>query len=74
MNSTHGTSLQGLALRDGGMDLRLKATDAETLERINESLRSNGWQAELTSGSAAGAGYEGRIQMQAAAVAKRAHR
>jgi general secretion pathway protein L len=64
MNSAHGASLQGLALRDGGMDLRLKAADAETLERINESLRGNGWQAELTSGGAAGTGYEGRIQMR----------
>jgi general secretion pathway protein L len=58
LNSARGTTLQGLSLREGGMDLRLKATDAETLEHINESLRHNGWQAELTSGGASGAGYE----------------
>jgi general secretion pathway protein L len=64
MSTAHGTSLQGLSMREGGMDLRLKAADAEALEHINESLRSNGWQAELTSGGAAGTGYEGRIQMR----------
>ncbi len=74
LSSASGASLQALSFRDGGMDLKLKARDAESLERVDQALRSNGWQAELTSGSAAGAGYEGRIQMQAAAVAKRAHR
>jgi general secretion pathway protein L len=64
LNAAHGTTLQGLTMREGGMDLRLKAADAETLEHINESLRSNGWQAELTSGGAAASGYEGRIQMR----------
>lgn len=66
MNSARGATLQGLSMREGGMDLRLKASDAETLEHINESLRENGWHAELTSGGAAGAGYEGRIQMRPA--------
>lgn len=64
LNTAPGTTLQGLSMRDGGMDLRLKAADAETLEHINESLRSNGWQAELTSGGASAAGYEGRIRMR----------
>jgi general secretion pathway protein L len=64
LNSAHGTTLQGLSMREGGMDLRLKAADAETLEHINESLRNNGWQAELTSGGAAASGYEGRIRVR----------
>jgi general secretion pathway protein L len=70
LNTAHGTTLQGLTMREGGMDLRLKAADAETLEHINESLRSNGWQAELTSGEAAASGYEGRIQMRPAGAAR----
>ncbi|HXN10606.1 MAG TPA: type II secretion system protein GspL [Steroidobacteraceae bacterium] len=64
LNTAPGTTLQGLSLREGGMDLRLKAADAETLEHVNDSLRGNGWQAELTSGGASASGYEGRIQMR----------
>jgi len=66
-------SLQALSYRDGGLDLKLKASDAESLERINQALRSNGWQAELTSGGAAASGYEGRIQMRRGGTAARAH-
>jgi cytochrome bd-type quinol oxidase subunit 2 len=56
--------VQGLSFREGGLDLRLKASDAASLERIDQALRNGGWQAELTSGSAAGSVYEGRIQMR----------
>jgi len=65
-------SLQALSYRDGGLDLKLKASDAESLERINQALRNNGWQAELTSGGAASSGYEGRIQMRRGGTAARA--
>ncbi|HEY6451607.1 MAG TPA: type II secretion system protein GspL [Steroidobacteraceae bacterium] len=64
LGSAQGATLQALSYRDGGLDLKLKAGDAETLDRIDQVLRSNGWQAELTSGGAAGTGYEGRIQMR----------
>jgi hypothetical protein len=30
---------------------------------MSQSLRSSGWQADLTSGSAVASGYEGRIQI-----------
>ena len=60
----NGASVQALSYREGGLDLKLKASDAESLERIDQALRSDGWQAELTSGGAAAAGYEGRIQMR----------
>jgi general secretion pathway protein L len=65
-------SLQALSYRDGGLDLKLKASDADSLERINQALRSNGWQAELTSGGAATSGYEGRIQMRRAGTQAKA--
>jgi len=66
-------SLQALSYREGGLDLKLKAGDAESLERINQALRGNGWQAELTSGGAASSGYEGRIQLRRAGASPRAH-
>ena len=64
LSSARGTSLQALSYRDGGLDLKLKAGDAETLERIDQALRNDGWQAELASGGAASSGYEGRIQIR----------
>ena len=64
LGSAHGATLEALSYREGGLDLKLKAGDAESLERVDQALRSNGWQAELTSGGAAASGYEGRIQMR----------
>ncbi len=72
LGSARGASLQALSYRDGGLDLKLKASDAESLERIDEALRNEGWQAELTSGGAAASGYEGRIQMRRAGASPRA--
>ena len=34
-----------------------------SLDRLSQSLRSNGWQAYLTGGTNSGSAYEGRIQM-----------
>jgi general secretion pathway protein L len=72
LSGAGGASLQALSFREGALDLKLKANDAASLERIDQTLRNNGWQAELTSGSAVGAGYEGRIQMHSAAPTKHA--
>jgi general secretion pathway protein L len=63
-NAAPGASVQALSFREGALDLKLVAPDAESLDRITQSLRANGWQADLTSGSAAGEGYEGRIQIK----------
>jgi len=64
LNGVSGASVQGLSFREGGLDLRLKASDAASLERVDQALRSGGWQAELTSGAPSGSAYEGRIQMR----------
>ncbi len=64
LGNSHGATLQALSYRDGGLDLKLRAGDAESLERVDQALRGIGWQAELTSGGAAASGYEGRIQMR----------
>jgi general secretion pathway protein L len=66
VNGVNGASVQTLSFREGGLDLALKASDAASLERVDQALRSGGWQAELTSGAAAGSAYEGRIRMRPA--------
>lgn len=57
-----GTSVESLNFQDEALDLKLRAPDAERLEQVNQSLRSNGWKAELTSGNAQGSAYEGHIR------------
>ena len=64
VSGVSGASVQALSFRDGGMDLKLQAADATSLERVDQALRTGGWQAELTAGSAAGSVYEGRILMR----------
>ena len=51
---------------EGALELRLAAPSAEALDHIGQSLRSIGWQADLTSGNAAGSGYEGRMVIKGA--------
>jgi general secretion pathway protein L len=64
-NASPGTSVQALNFHDGGLDLKLSAPDAASLDRVGQALRSNGWQADLTGGNNVASGYEGRIQMRA---------
>ncbi len=68
LGSARGASLQALSYRDGGMDLKLHAADAESLEHINQALRASGWEAELTSGGAAASGYDWRIHLRGGGV------
>jgi general secretion pathway protein L len=69
VSGVSGASVQALSFREGGLDLKLQASDAASLERVDQALRNGGWQAELTSGTGAGAAYEGRIQMRPAGTA-----
>jgi general secretion pathway protein L len=57
------TTLQALSFRQGTVELKVAARDAVSLDRLSRTLRANGWDAELTSGSAAASGYEGRIRL-----------
>jgi general secretion pathway protein L len=72
VSGVNGAAVETLSYRQDGMELRLKTHDAASLDHIDQSLRSNGWQAELTSGSPNGADYEGRIQMHPASTASAA--
>ena len=58
-----GTSVQSLNFHGGALEMKLSAPDASSLDRVSQSLRSNGWQADLTGGTNTGSAYEGRIQM-----------
>jgi general secretion pathway protein L len=58
-----GTSVQSLNFHGGALEMKLSAPDATSLDRVSQSLRSNGWQADLTGGTNSGSAYEGRIQM-----------
>ena len=60
-----GTSVQALSFHGGAVEMKLSAPDAASLDRVSQSLRNNGWQADLAGGTNVGSGYEGRIQMHA---------
>lgn len=60
-----GTTLQALSFRQGTVEMKLSARDATSLDHMSQSLRANGWDADLTSGNTTGSGYEGRIQLRA---------
>ena len=63
--SAPGTSVQALNFHGGALEMKLSAPDAASLDRISQSLRGNGWQADLAGGTNATAGYVGSIQMRA---------
>jgi general secretion pathway protein L len=64
-DSAPGTSVQSLNFHSGSLEMKLSAPDASSLDRLSQSLRSNGWAADLTGGSNVSSGYEGRIQVHA---------
>lgn len=60
-----GTALQAVSYRAGLLELQVAAPGADALDHISQQLRSGGWQADLTSGTASSGAYQGRIQMKA---------
>ena len=58
-----GTSLKALSFHGGLFDMKIAAKDATTLDHLSQSLKSHGWNAELTSGNTTPAGYEGRMKL-----------
>jgi general secretion pathway protein L len=67
MSGVSGARVRALDFRDGGLQLKVRAGDAQSLDRINQGLRAAGWQAQLTSGAAEGDAYEGNIQLRGGA-------
>lgn len=64
MSSVPGARIEALNFQDGTLQLKLHTTDAQSMERINQSLRAAGWQSEFVSGNAAGDAYEGNLQVR----------
>jgi type II secretory pathway component PulL len=64
-NVAPGSTLQALSLRQGAVEMKMAAKDASSLDHMTQSLRSAGWDANLTSGHNTSTGYEGRIQIRA---------
>ena len=63
MSGVAGARVEALNFRDGSLQLKLRAGDAQGVERIMQSLRSAGWPSEQVSGQAAGDAYIGEIQV-----------
>jgi type II secretory pathway component PulL len=59
-----GATIQALSFRQGTIEMKIGAKDASSLDHVCQSLRSNGWQCDLTSGNTTSSGYEGRIQIR----------
>jgi type II secretory pathway component PulL len=62
-NAAPGATVEALSFQHGSLELKVAATDASSLDRIGQALRSNGWQADLTSGNNVASGYEGHLQV-----------
>jgi general secretion pathway protein L len=60
-----GTSVQAVNFHNGSLEMKLSAPDAASLDRLSQSLRSGGWQADLTGGNNVASGYEGRMLVRA---------
>src|SRR3984885_729322 len=63
-NGANGTAVQALSYRAGLLELQVTAPGADALDHISQQLRTQGWQADLTSGTSGSGAYQGRIQMK----------
>ncbi len=64
LDDTPGARVQSLNFRAGELQMKVRASDAQSIDHINQSLRAAGWRAELISGNAAGDGFEGNIELR----------
>lgn len=64
MNGAPGARLRSLNFHDGALELKVRASDAQSIDHINQALRAAGWQADLISGGAAGEAFEGNISLR----------
>ena len=60
--------IKALGYRSGNFEVRLKARDAASIERIGAALRASGWATDMLGGSGSGDAYEGRLRISAAAA------
>jgi general secretion pathway protein L len=60
--------IESLRFQAGAIELTVRTDNADSVERMNNQLRSGGWQAELLGGAAANPGYQGRIRIRRGAA------
>ncbi len=63
-NAAPGTVVQALNFHEGALEMKVSAPDASSLDRVTQTLKSVGWQADLTSGNVVSSGYEGHIEIR----------
>jgi general secretion pathway protein L len=63
LRAVPGARVQSFDYRDNALQLKLRASDAQALERVNQALRQAGWQSQLVSGAAVGNAYEGSLRV-----------
>lgn len=56
-------AVQAVRYQGGALEVKLRATDAEGLEKVSQRLRAAGWRAEILGGGAVSGGYEGRLRL-----------
>ncbi|MCC7461474.1 MAG: hypothetical protein IT480_03325 [Gammaproteobacteria bacterium] len=56
-------SIQSLHYQAGALEIKLRTSDADGLERLGRQMHSAGWQAQITGGGAVAGGYEGRMRL-----------
>ena len=59
------TQVDSLNFKPGEMQLRVSGPDATSLEKLSEALRASGYTAQVTSGTAQGTGFQGRVELKA---------
>jgi general secretion pathway protein L len=59
------TRVDSLNFKPGEMQLRVTGPDATSLEKLSEALRASGYTAQVTSGTAQGTGFQGRVELKA---------
>lgn len=62
--------LESLSFRRGIAQLKLGAPDASTLSQFGQALQAGGYTAQVISGAARGAAYEGQIEARSQSEAK----
>ncbi|HEY4213548.1 MAG TPA: type II secretion system protein GspL [Steroidobacteraceae bacterium] len=63
-NAAPGIVVQAMNFHDGSLEMKISAPDASALDRVTQTLKNSGLQADLTSGNVVGSGYEGHIQIR----------
>lgn len=69
-NASPDAEFKALGFRSGNFEVRVKARDAASLERIGAALRERGWATDLLGGNGSGGAYEGRLRINAAGAAR----